>query len=299
MNKEEFCSKITELLQERLGEGMKVSRHPVRKNNNVILQGLIIQKPRQNISPTIYLEGFFDMYKQKNDMEMIADRILELYEKGCPKKSIDMDFFKDFDKVKDRIVYRLINAERNKALLKEIPHILFLDLAICFYYAFCDEALGEGIIQIHNTHMKMWQTNHSELMKLAEQNTEKLFPAEYLTLSSVIGMDCEEKEEDDSQVYLHILTNTQRCFGAACILYRETLSLIADKLESGFYILPSSVHEVIIVKDTGCEDVQNLHDMVTEVNRTQLEQEEILSDYPYYYDKKERKITRLTEFKEI
>ena len=68
-----------------------------------------------------------------------------------------MDFFKDFEKVKDRIVYRLIHAGRNKELLDEIPHIPFWDLAICFSYSFWSEELGDGMILIRNEHMESWK----------------------------------------------------------------------------------------------------------------------------------------------
>ncbi len=265
------------------------------------MDSIIIQAPDSNISPTIYLDVFYDMYQKGMDVEEAAIRILTAYYKGKPKKELNMDFFKDFEKTKDRIVFRIINAQQNKELLKEIPHIPFMDLAICFYYAFQDEQLGDGIITVCNKHMEWWKTNNQELMTLACKNTPELFPAEYKSLKMVIsdlyGEDFRDTRVEACQLY--VLTNTQKSLGAVCMLYEGELEKIANNLGGSFYILPSSIHEVIILKDSGQEDARALHKMIKEVNERHLEVEEVLSDYPYYYDREKKKLSCLRENQEV
>jgi hypothetical protein len=232
------------------------------------------------------------------ELETIAAEILSVYYKGRPGKQLNLEFFKEFEKVKDRIVYRLINAEKNGELLKEIPHILLEDLAICFYYAFYDEQLGEGSITIHNKHMEWWSTNHQELMRLAAENTPKLFGVEHKNLKDVITQYYEELPEYITQedCNFYVLTNKQKTNGAACMLYDGVLEEMSTIIGGSFFIIPSSVHEIIMLKDTGKECAEDLHLMIKDVNGKHLLEEEVLSDYPYYYDHTLKRLTCLNEF---
>lgn len=297
MDKNTFIQKIKEMVERDLTPEAKVQLQKVRKNNNVLLDSIVIHMPGSNVSPTIYLESFYETYKQGVKLEKIVAQILAEYYRGCPGKQLDLDYFKDFSKVRERIVYRLINAEKNEELLKEIPHVLMEDLAICFYYAFYDEGLGEGSICIHNKHMEWWGTNHLELMRIATENTVRLYEPEYKNLKNVIGELCEElpdciKEEDCN---LYVLTNKQKTYGATCMLYDGELDKLAEAMEGSFYIIPSSVHEIILLKDTGVERADDLHAMIKEVNENHLLTEEVLSDYPYYYDNVMKKLTCLNK----
>lgn len=298
MDRNTFNLMIKEFLERNLQTGSKVLLQKVRKNNGVLLDSIIIHTPNCNISPTIYMDVFYEMYMSGMELEEVAVRILAAYYKGRPKKEINLDFFKDFEKVKPRIAYRLINAKENAELLEEIPHILFMDLAICFFYAFWDEQLGNGTITIYNKHMEWWGTNMRELMALACKNTPGLFPAEFETLKKVVEtIYGEELDELHSEACpLYVLTNEQKVQGAICLLYDGMLEQIANRIGGSFYVLPSSIHEVILFKESGEEDIHALHQLIREVNSTQLSVEERLSDYPYYYDKKVKKLICLKDF---
>ena len=293
----QFLNEVQDRIQQITGQDTRVDIQEVRKNNNVVLHGISIMRAGQNVSPTIYLEGFYDEYVRGMPMEKIVDKVLSLYLSGTPRKKLDMSFFTDFQQVKDRIVYRLINRSRNNELLERIPHIDFLDLAVCFYYAFQNKDLGNGMILIQNSHMEMWGTNHRELMRLAEENAPKLFPAELVSMEKMLEMiwDGDEMEKYRDAVNLYILTNDQRSQGAACVLYPGVLKRASKMLGGSFYVLPSSIHEVILLKDDGNQDKNYLHCMVRDINVSQVKTEECLSDYPYYYDAEIGRISQLFE----
>lgn len=298
MDKNTFNEKIREILAQHLKPEGKVMLQQVRKNNGVRLESIVIQTPGSNVSPTIYIDEFYEMHEQGMEPEEAAARILTAYYKGRPKKELNLEFFKNFEMAKKRIVYRLINARSNEELLKEIPHVLIMDLAICFYYAFRDEQLGEGMITIQNKHMEWWDTNVQELMALAKENTPRLFPAQLISMKYIVekvgGKVLEDLYEHACKLY--VLTNRQKCQGAVCLLYDGKLEEIAEELGGSFYILPSSIHEVIIFKETGEENARSLHEMIRDINETQLDAEEVLSDYPYYYNRTEKKITCQRDF---
>ncbi len=293
---EEAMEKLIEELKGSLGEDTQIMLREIQKNNGTRYKGLIVRREDRNIAPTIYMEPFLDMLQEGENIHVIAERILRVYQNCELKGSVDMDFFMDFGKVKDRIVYRLINRERNKELLQDIPYIPFLDLAICFYYAFYSEELGDGMIMIHNSHMEMWNTNHQQLFKLAGVNTKRLFPPMVIMLDTIVremdGDMVDARWPDMPELY--VLTNHQKTQGAVALLDAELLENMGKKIKGNYYIIPSSIHEVILLKDQGREEGRSLHDMIVETNSSQLLEEDILSDYPYYYNISDKKLSQIT-----
>ena len=298
MKFQEFTKSVLKKIKERLGEGYEAELQQVRKNNDVLLHGLTIHSEQSNIIPTIYLESFYELYKNDVSLDAIVTKIYNIYRENLPRTNINMNFFRDFDKVKDRIVYRLVHAERNKALLQDVPHIPFWDLAICFCYAFWSEELGDGMILIHDNHMEEWNVNYSDLMQLAEVNTPRLFPVTFYGINEVLKqlhVDIDLSECGEEQLY--VLTNRQKVNGASVILYPQTLSWVAEQLKSDFYILPSSIHEVLVLRTERFEALQSegmvLHEMIRDINFDQLSAEEVLSDYPYFYNRSKRTLTQI------
>ena len=105
------------------------------------------------------------------------------------------------------------------------------------------------MILIQNNHMENWNVTYRQLMQLAEVNTPRLFPVTFYSMNEVLKqmhVDIDLSECMDEQFY--VLTNRQKTHGAAVILYPQTLTYVAEQLESDFYVIPSSIHEVLILK---------------------------------------------------
>lgn len=292
MSYDEFVEKIYERVMSKVDENKEVRLQEVPKNNGVILKGVTILDKEYNISPTIYLEGFYESFKRGATIEDVVEDIFDCYRRGIVREHLDMSFFREFDKVKERIVYRLISTEQNKDLLERIPHVEYLDLSICFYYAFESESIGNGIINIFNTHMEMWDTTAEELYELAKVNTPRLFPEEFVPMGDILREIGPEEECILGMIPMYVLTNTKRSQGAGALLYPGVLENCAEQIGTNFYIIPSSVHEVIIVAAQEASEGEKLHEMIHEVNAGVLLQEEILAEYPYFYDKDKKSLTR-------
>ena len=292
-----FINEIRDRVQKRLGDSAEVKIRSVLKNNGVRFWGLIITQQEMNISPTIYLENFYEAYVRGISLDVIAESIVDSYQNVPQEMNVSMEFFRDFEKVKGRVAYRLVNLEKNKEFLADVPFIPHLDLAICFYYAFGDMKLGEGAILIQQNHMEMWNTDVKELFALAQENTAKLYPIEIMRMRTMMEqlLDGEELEglEDLEPSTMYVLTNKKKIQGAAVILYPELLDNIARRLGVGFYIIPSSVHEVIVVPFHKEISVESMKGMIQEVNSTQVEPEDVLSDSLYAYDMKDKRIIKL------
>lgn len=282
----EFAQKVRRAVERELGEKYRIELKKVQKNNGVMLHGLLILSAERNVVPTIYLETFHAAYEDGVTFGDVLDRILAIYREETPAGNIDMDFFGSFDRVRDRICYRLIRKQHNEELLRDIPYVDFLDLAICFYYAYSGRTLGEGTILIHDSHMEQWNVKVKDLMRHAAENTPRLFPGILMPMREVLEEMLEFHEEcrTEEEIPLNVLTNSKRSHGASCILYPGLLERIAERNGKNFYIIPSSIHEVLILEETGAEEPAEMRDMIREVNREHVATEEVLSDNLYYYD---------------
>ena len=292
MTFDDFQKIITEKVQKKLDEKIEVKVIDVIKNNGVVLKGLTFQGDGKNISPTIYLEQFFESYLDGMELGDIADRIVDTFRVGTKRDVFDLQSFLDFKKASKRIVFKLINYEKNRSLLEKIPHKKFLDMAVVYYYLLSNEELENATILIYNNHLEAWKIDGEELDRIAMDNTPKLLKADLRSITDVLNemlmqkdpAFCDIRLEEDSDV-MYVLSNCSKIFGAAAILYADVLKDFSRKKGTDLYILPSSVHEVIIVPKTSEMEWEKLQEMVIEVNSTQVEEIEILSDSVYCYSR--------------
>lgn len=300
MNFKEFCEKIYTAITEFYGEEVKAEIKEVRKNNGVVLTSLLMTEGDTNVSPSIYMDGYYCDYIAGKGTDKIILDIINLYEEIRKKPKVDMEFFVVYEEVRDRICYKLINYYKNKEMLEGIPHIKYLNMAIVFYYAFNSPILGDGTITISNAHIENWNVSTEELFRQANENTPRLFELKIYGIeelvTSLAGKSADDLDENMRaalQLPMHVLTNTNRIMGAVSVLYPGALHKLAIKEGKNLFLLPSSVHEMIALADTG-QDIDDLQRMVKEVNSTQVAEEEILADSVYYYDKNTGKIELLT-----
>ena len=287
-----FKQQLLTSLREFLPADTRISIDSFSHNNRLSLDGLTILEPGSNISPTIYLESYFEQYEQGTDFTKIRQQILQYYHEHRYVQNIDVSFFTSLVKVRPRIVYKLIHYGKNRELLKEIPHFTYLDLAITFYYLVPGESSENASILIHNSHLAFWNISKDNLLLFAQQNTMQLLPDSFLPLTDLIcsilpGAEAAEISEEYSAnpLPMYVLTNKRRYFGACCILYPDVLKKISEKLNDDLILLPSSVHEFILIPSRFADHPGDFQNIVHEINVTGVAPEEILSDSIYFYNK--------------
>lgn len=288
-------------VQKRLGKESRVSVKRVQKNNGITRDGILIVRDEKKISPTIYLEEYYDSFQKGEVLEEILQDFMEAYEKGRMLEKYDKSFFETFEKIKGNIFYKLINYEKNKELLEDIPHESFLDLAIVYYYHLEDEKWEGATILIHNSNLDLWKITKQTLHHTAWHNTPLKMPFTFCGMEQLFKDMLMEEARNQGKSFdmpvqrkeevMYVLTNEEKLFGAACILYPRVLEHISQLFHGSFYILPSSIHECILVPVSGQYSQSELTEIVTEINETQLNPMELLSNHVYYYDKEECVIT--------
>lgn len=291
MTYQEFKEFIKLSIQKELGSNVTVTIQDIIKNNNTHLDGLTVFSSTFNISPTIYLNYYYKQYEAGRSIELICQELINTYKDNQPKTNIDISFFTCYEKVKSNIVFKLINYERNSELLKDVPHFRFLDLAIVFHCLLRTDATGNATILIHNHHLTYWNITQDDLYALATANTPRLLPYDLRSMTDVLKELMIDETDDVPVCPMYMLTNHSKLNGSVCILYHNLLKDFANRIESDLFILPSSVHEVLIIPAMHNDSYQELSDMVKEVNSSQLTSEEILSDHVYYFSRATSKLT--------
>ena len=292
MNDNTFGNEVKQEMEKLLGSEVRVELRRITKNNGIILEGLCILEKGSYVSPTIYLEDFYREYKDGMSLKEIAGRIYDIYEKRCRNIPFSLEYFLDFEKIKENIFCKLVNREMNQELLRDVPNVSFLDLSVVFICAVKNEEFGNGSVLIREEHRKHWKVSKELLYEYARENTFRLRPFELKSMEELIE-DLVESEERNllKEIPMYVLSNRDRVFGAAGILYDRILSSAGARLEEDFYVLPSSVHEVILVPGHVAGSEKELHAMVHEVNHTQVEPEEVLSENVYHYDRKKHSLS--------
>lgn len=288
---ETFLETIQSLVQKRLEGTAQVSLRRVMKNNGLLMDGLIISSPAAKLSPTIYLNAYYEEAEEGLPLDVITEQIMLICEEN-PNIPDDLaEQLNHFPFVRDRIAYRLVNAEENAILLSEIPHIPYLDLAVVFYLVVSEHEDGQMTALVHNDHLNIWSITENELIELAETNTHRLMPARIIPIEQAIQSLLPDETPDSisphSPVNLYVLSNEKGINGASCLIYPGVLKNFAEQLEDDLLILPSSIHEVLLTPCRQALPFDDLNEMVTCINQADVPPEDRLSNHIYCYNREQ------------
>ena len=287
MNYEKFKEVLLENLEKEYpADEYDLVIRRVLKNNGMQLDGLCIFKRGKMASPTIYLENYYQKYKNGMLLVEIIEAIKKEYEDGMNHAPAFGNIHSGYEMVKDHLILRLINYEMNQQILMDCPHIRFHDLAVSFRWLAHHDKIGISTALISNSDMERWGITTERLYEDALFNTQRIFPSKISSLESMVQVTGIELEKGDFELY--VLTNNHGINGATCILYDDVLAEFADTIESDFYVLPSSIHEVMLcpVREPVTEEM--LLSLVSEANRMVVSMGEVLSDHIYYYNRRKK-----------
>lgn len=290
MDYQQFVCAVERKVKQHMTEGMTACVQSTTKNNGRRRVGIMVSETGSNVSPTIYLEEYFEQFQKHHSIDKVVENILRLYREVRVEHTWETSMLQSFSKTRKKIVYKLIHAEENAELLKTIPYMLYLDLAVVFYILLDVSDSGTATILITNEMMKKWKLQKEVLCAVAHQNTKKLLQPKFQTMRSVVAELLGGEKTAGEEDFMYVLTNEIRSFGAACILYDKVLEDIGNQLGENYYVLPSSVHEVIVVPESKSPNRMDLEEMIEEINDTQVEEEEILSYRAYYFSRKENRL---------
>jgi len=296
MNYEDFKQYVVNHIKGFLPQDYNVHEISIteqRKNNNVIWDALSIKGDR-NIVPLIYFEPYYQAYAEGVKMDAILQKIADVYMESMKQVGeFSADRFQ-YEKIKNGIFVVVQNAEMNQELLEKVPHEIKDDLAL-LYRVNVELSNGEkGSVLIHNTHLESWGIDEKTLKEVAWNNMHNYYPPELSDMSNVLNSVGYDKiPEGVELIEMYALSNKEKQYGAAYMFDTEVMSKIAERIGGDIVVIPSSIHESILLKKQKDTDFDILRELVKEVNRTKLHPTEILSDEVYQYSRDTQTLSRV------
>ena len=286
-----YTEEIAKAISEQ-NENLIVEVSDVQKNNGLMLKGITIRTKDCNISPVIHTNAF---YEHELETDAAVSKIMEIYNTHKDgMNNFDVSVVQNFDAAKDKIIARVINKDRNTSIMNACPYAQFGDLIVTFHVLVQQNESGTAFAKITNEMMNTWKVNLGQLIEVAYENTKKVLPIEVLPMETIlrkmmeraggITPDMEEALSMPDHL-MFVVSNSGRQYGAYYLTDREGLLKIASEIkEDKYFILPSSVHEFIVIPASQAKNAESLVAMVKEVNATQISPNEVLADNVYSFD---------------
>lgn len=217
--------------------------------------------------------------------EMNCSCTMENRETEGEKKEVPVGY----REIRNLIFAKLINTRENEELLSGLPSKPVLDMSLIFYYFRDNDPEGEEVL-VTNEMMRSWEVGMHAVFEDAMLNTRNIMGESIRPLKDVIeellkGLSTDTGPSRNEELPMYVLTNLWKRNGAVCILYGDIVKELADMLGSDLFVIPSSIHEMILVPAKGGVSRQELDQLIREINETELLKEDVLSDHSYYFSR--------------
>lgn len=305
MNRIRFAEEIGRQVLAVLGEGYETELSRVRKNNGVIKDVLYVRKAESDCVPCFYMDELYRSYCGGESELGLAEQLADIVLNECERVREQVPDFLDREWIVSHMFVRLIQAESNREWLQDAVYVEYLDLLAVFSVLTED---GEDGIKSYQLPKNVWETlglgEAEAYFPAVVENTRQLFPEKMWCVEHSVSVCSIDGEEQIATVLippkeylskkLYVLSNYRRINGAAVLLYPDLLRQLAGKFGGDFYVIPSSVHEVLLLKETEEEEPERLNRTIQTVNEQQVQPEEVLSGHVYLYSKEDERLRSVT-----
>ena len=299
----EFVDAVKESIKDYLPEKFQdaqVRVEPFQKLNTAYL-GLQVRREDQTVVPNINLSAMFEEYQREG--RSMGAMLTAIAGQVQLAPEMQTGWLKDYDQVKEHLFIRVSDAKENEAFLAMSPHKEVDGLAISYHIAFEGLHGVEASTPVSYKMMEMYGVTAEQLHADALESSQRLYPVKFRSMNEIMAemMGMEPDMAADMMPpmegpQLMVLTNMQGMHGAGAMFYPDQLETIAQQMGTDFFVLPSSVHEVLILPDDGTTEPDSLQFMVREINQSTVAPEDRLSDFVYHYDSKDHVLEKAETF---
>ena len=274
---------------------------PVLKNNDRVLTGLTIFKEGSNMAPTVYLEPYWEEIKRGRPLSSVLEEIAQIQLGENNRGTFDLSMLKDYEKVKPKLFIRMCDPEKNTEYLKDKPYTACGELAASYRIQVLEEKEMNGSAAITNEVLRSWGITKEQLHQDAVQAEKERKPACLYRMDDILFSEQAENLLEEGaplqagELPIFVLTNRDKSEGAGVMVQDGVLKKVGELLGADYYVLPSSIHEVLVLPDNGEMDVKELESMVRDVNAAEVAPNELLSDKVQFYDRASRTLGRKQE----
>lgn len=288
---EGFRNVLLSQLRRRLSgiRGIKnVSKSEAVKNNDARKELILVELEDGRSAPILYLTDLYRTYQEGADLEEILQGLCELYTNYASMgNAVEMEFSEildDWEKIRKLITFRLINGPKNTRRMKNKPFSRLGEFLLAYQIQVGDGRGGFYATQITDTMMHSWGIDETALHDIALDNMD--LPGNYrlVPMEKATGMRIDPSVRPEDRPEIYILTSRSKVNGATVICSDEVKQQVAAKVGGDYFLLPSSIHEWVVVSKRWAQQIDQMEQMVQDINDTAVEEEDFLSNHVYEYD---------------
>lgn len=321
MTIDEFRERVIDALPNYLPGVCKsqIKQAVISRANNVVVNGIKISLLDTNLSLAVNLDLFYDkVMKEGKLFNTTVKEIADYFRRRLSEPPLDLSSIYDYEKVKDKIVYKILNYRMNKEMLRDFPHMKCGDFAKVYMIELSDSMQESSGITIPNELFNDYGVSIEELDAVAHENMKRLCPMSFVSNSyeysdlmnshTVKSMLADLYDMDENEITgvayggvpsFCILSSERKVNGASLILENDVVDTIAKQFGNKFLVFFSSVHEAVITKfDEEYTKTEQYERMIQNINETMIPKEEVLSDKVYVMDANNHKLVPMKEAKE-
>ncbi len=294
MDFKEFVNKLEQDLKDAMADispGATVDVRSVEKLQDGSYTGITISPAGGNVGMNLNANQLFDQMQDGQSYEGVLAVAVSTAERGLhDMPAVDVSELMNYEAAKKYLCFDVVGSDRNADMLEKVPHTDKENISMVYRLQLDSTENGAATVLITNAMMEQFGVTKEQLHADAMENAQEIRPADFRTMAAVMAemMGMPEEMMADMAPPMYVATNQDKVHGAAVMFYTDFMDQAAKELGGDIFILPSSVHEVLILPDDGNMDAQELKEMVTSINASEVSPEDRLTDSVYHYDAQER-----------
>ena len=299
MKQQKFYEQIRQVTEKFLGKGYHVSLSQIEKVGFGKLDVLLIREKEQLIMPTIYLQDYYIRFQRGEEIRiLVKDIVAEYVQKSKYQEKVmeDLDFLNQKEQIEQTIFFRCVSAEQ---VPLSIPYREMLDFSMVYSILVSCNRNNTTFITITEDIRNCYGWTEEELFQLSMKNTCRLFPEQVQSMVQILSREFPDMADalEDDTIRCTVVSNRFNFYGFSVIFYSGVLARLAEEKGGNLIIIPSSVHEALVLVDKGMVDTAEINQTIWFVNHTQVLKEEQLSNQAYYYDRETKELYFMEDVK--
>ena len=277
---QEFSVCVREYLEKNVSPGVEMTTGRRNRRGGKLKDTVEFHGKGDNFGRVFYIEDMYMEYLQGAAPELIADGVLQMCTGGLPDGVLR---FLDYEQVKEHLTLRLVNYEKNREVLDDFIYRPFLDLALTCRIICPAEENVLRTMAVSYALLDRWGVSEEEVFSQAEDCMRRYEPPVLRPLRDILPYKDQGRMSSSRESDLYILTTRSGISGASALLTSENVQTLAEQLGRDILVLPSSIHEMLLLPDWGEWETGALRKIVKDINRNVVAEEDFLSDNIYRY----------------
>lgn len=312
MTKDEFKQQLLDDVQKKFPD-RKVQINKVQKSNEPLHDALQVECKNES-GLSVFASQSVDMlyaaYQKEDDYETFLCKMISNLKENLTKESTAnvkqfADIINDYEKAKDRLALKIIPTCPNEGFLAITPHKEILNMSVIVMVVAPESETGKETVAtsvVTKGLMEQWGKTEEQLFADAEKSTQKIRPYQVKsmaeTLAEMMNTSVDELPLPNDGPQMYVVTNNVKIHGASVLAYPKFFDEMAELMNGSFYVIPSSIHEILVIPEKDAMELSDLDAMVMEVNTTQVDPTEQLADNAFHYDATEKIFETCEDYKE-